>query len=71
MTTLLLNVRPPANRVDVVPDLTQTLLSGSKFADAGYTVIYDKEEVNFYNSNTIHIQEDSVLQRYSCPRTGV
>eukprot|EP00804_Cyclotella_cryptica_P023186 CCRYP_000381-RA/>CCRYP_000381-RA protein AED:0.13 eAED:0.11 QI:0/0/0/1/0.33/0.25/4/0/1130 len=34
-TTLLLNLCPPANQVDIVPGLTQTLLSGSKLADAG------------------------------------
>ena len=32
-STLHLQVRAPANIVDVVPNLTQTLLSGSKFAD--------------------------------------
>ena len=31
---LMLDVRAPANQVDIVPNLTQTLLSGSKFADA-------------------------------------
>eukprot|EP00804_Cyclotella_cryptica_P021358 CCRYP_001594-RA/>CCRYP_001594-RA protein AED:0.64 eAED:0.32 QI:0/0/0/0.6/1/1/5/0/975 len=36
---LLLNVRPPANTVDIVPNLHQTLLSGSKFADADYTAV--------------------------------
>eukprot|EP00804_Cyclotella_cryptica_P029542 CCRYP_020578-RA/>CCRYP_020578-RA protein AED:0.38 eAED:0.35 QI:0/0/0/0.66/0/0/3/0/585 len=63
-TTLLLNICPPANRVDIIPGLKQTLLSSSKFADAGYTAIYNKEEGNFYNSHTIHIQENSVLQGY-------
>eukprot|EP00804_Cyclotella_cryptica_P001037 CCRYP_008358-RA/>CCRYP_008358-RA protein AED:0.67 eAED:0.67 QI:0/0/0/0.5/1/1/2/0/762 len=70
-TTLLLNLRPPANQVDIVPGLTQTLLSGSKLADAGYTAIYDKNEVNFYNSHTIHVQEKSVLRGYRCPHTGL
>eukprot|EP00804_Cyclotella_cryptica_P027941 CCRYP_003831-RA/>CCRYP_003831-RA protein AED:0.45 eAED:0.45 QI:0/0/0/1/0/0/2/0/230 len=37
ISQLLLNVRAPANQVDIVPNLKQTLLSGSKFADAGYT----------------------------------
>ena len=27
--------------------------------------------MNFYNSNTIHIQEDSVLRGYRCPPTGL
>eukprot|EP00804_Cyclotella_cryptica_P002817 CCRYP_009355-RA/>CCRYP_009355-RA protein AED:0.29 eAED:0.33 QI:0/0/0/1/0.66/0.5/4/0/552 len=37
ISQLMLNVRAPANQVDIVPNLTQTLLSGSKFADAGVT----------------------------------
>jgi hypothetical protein len=49
ISKLLLDVRAPANQVDIVPNLTQTLLSGSKFADAGYTAVYDKDEVNFYD----------------------
>ena len=47
----LLDDSAPANKVDLVPNLTHTLLSGSKFADAGYTAIYDKDEVNFYDSD--------------------
>ena len=57
--------------VDIVPTLDQTLLSGSKFADAGYTVVYDKAEVNFYNANTIHITEKAVLMGYCCTSTGL
>ncbi len=71
LSQLLLDVRPPANQVDIVPNLTQTLLSGSKFADAGYTAVYNKDEVNFYNSNDIHIAATSILQGYRCPRTGL
>ena len=68
---LMLDVRAPANQVDIVPNLTQTLLSGSKFADAGYTAVYDKDEVNFYDSNKIHINATSILQGYRCPHTGL
>ncbi len=68
---LMLDVRAPANQVDIVPNLTQTLLSGSKFADAGYTAVYDKDEVNFYDSNKIHINAASILQGYRCPHTGL
>eukprot|EP00804_Cyclotella_cryptica_P023928 CCRYP_010044-RA/>CCRYP_010044-RA protein AED:0.06 eAED:0.07 QI:0/0/0/1/1/1/3/0/1072 len=67
----MLNVHAPANQVDIVPYLTQTLLSGSKFADAGYTAVYDKNEVNFYDSNKIHINATSILQGYRCPHTGL
>ena len=55
--------------MDVVPNLDQTLISGSKFADAGYTKVYDQQEVNFYESNKIKISAKSVLQGYRCPRT--
>eukprot|EP00804_Cyclotella_cryptica_P008973 CCRYP_012065-RA/>CCRYP_012065-RA protein AED:0.48 eAED:0.43 QI:0/-1/0/1/-1/1/1/0/178 len=68
---LLLNVRTPANTVDIVPNLHQTLLSGSKFADANYTAVYDKHKVNFYDSDTINISERAVLTGYQCPCTGL
>eukprot|EP00804_Cyclotella_cryptica_P003874 CCRYP_015759-RA/>CCRYP_015759-RA protein AED:0.31 eAED:0.31 QI:0/0/0/1/0/0/3/0/812 len=71
ISQLMLNVRAPANQVDIVPTLTQTLLSGSKFADAGYTAVYDKDEVNFYDSNKIHVNATSILQGYRCPHTGL
>eukprot|EP00804_Cyclotella_cryptica_P006238 CCRYP_010107-RA/>CCRYP_010107-RA protein AED:0.28 eAED:0.28 QI:0/-1/0/1/-1/1/1/0/563 len=71
ISQLMLNVRAPANQVDIVPNLTQTLLSGSKFADAGYTAVYDKDEVNFYDSNKIHANATSILQGYRCPHTGL
>ena len=71
LSQLLLDVRAPANQVDIVPNLTQTLLSGSKFADAGYTAIYNKDEVNFYDSDKIHIMATSILQGYRCPCTGL
>ena len=71
ISKLLLDVRAPANEVDIVPGLEQTFLSGSKFADAGYTAVYDQDEVNFYNSDTIQIDEASVLRGYRCPRTGL
>ena len=71
LAQLQLNVRAPANQVDLVPNLTYTLLSGSKFADAGYTAIYDKDEFNFYDSDKIHINAASILQGYRCPRTGL
>jgi hypothetical protein len=61
VATLQINVRAPANRVDIVPTLTQTLLSGSKFADAGYTAVYVPKDVNFYDTGKIKITEQAVL----------
>ena len=37
--SLLINVRAPANEVDIVPGIQQTLLSTGKFANAGYTAV--------------------------------
>ena len=68
---LLLNVRSPADEVHIVPGLQQTLLSGSKFADAGYEAVYDEHEVNFYNKGEIKIDAHAVIRGYRCPRTGL
>lgn len=68
---LHLYVRSPANTVDIVPNLHQTLLSGIKFADTNYTAVYSKDKVNLYDSNTINITETAVLKRYCCLRTGL
>eukprot|EP00804_Cyclotella_cryptica_P015207 CCRYP_000733-RA/>CCRYP_000733-RA protein AED:0.43 eAED:0.26 QI:0/0/0/1/1/1/3/0/840 len=68
---LLHNVQTPVNMVDIVPSLGQTLLSGRKFADAGYTAVYDKAEVIFYDTNTIHITKKMVLTGYRCTHTGL
>jgi hypothetical protein len=71
VTTLLINTRQPANLVNILPHLTQTLLSGSKFTDTSYTAVYNSKEVHFYDSSSIHIPEDSVLRGYRCPHTGL
>jgi hypothetical protein len=68
---LMLDVRSPADQVDIVPNLSHTLLSGSKFADARYTAGYNKDEVNFYDSHKIHIKATAIFQGYRCPHTGL
>jgi hypothetical protein len=62
---LLHDVRAPAQDVNIVPSLVgNSLLSTSKFAEAGYTAIYDKDKVNFYNARTtkIMVSADTVLR---------
>jgi hypothetical protein len=57
-------VREPALSVNIVPALVEnSLLSTNKFAEAGYTVIYDKDEVNFDNARTkkITVLEEAIL----------
>ncbi len=66
---LLHNVREPARSVNIVPALVEnSLLSTNKFAEAGYTVIYDKDEVNFYNTRTtkITVSEEAILTGWQC-----
>jgi hypothetical protein len=56
---------------EILPTLTNnSLMSTSKFVDAGYTVVYDDKEVNYYKKATIKIilSEDAVLQGWRCPR---
>jgi hypothetical protein len=53
---LLHNMHEPACSVNIIPALVEnSLLSTIKFAEAGYTVIYDKDEVNFYDARTMKI----------------
>jgi hypothetical protein len=66
---LLHNVREPACSVNIVPALVENFrLSTNKFAEAGYTVIYDKDEVNFYNARTrkITVSEEAILTGWRC-----
>ena len=63
-------VREPARTVDIVPGIAdQSLLSGEKFAKAGYVFICDDEEVNIYDGRTIKISvsEEAVLKGWRCP----
>jgi hypothetical protein len=67
---LLHDVQEPAQSANIVPTLANnSLISTSKFVDAGYTVVYDDKEVNYYKKATtkIVVSEDTVLQGWKCP----
>jgi hypothetical protein len=67
---LLHNIWEPAQSANIVPTLANnSLVSTSKFVDAGYTVIYKDKEVNYYKKATtkIIVLEDAVLQGWQCP----
>ncbi len=67
---LLHNVQEPAQKANIVPTLANnSLISTSKFVDAGYTIIYDDKEVNYYKKATTKITmlEDAVLRGWQCP----
>jgi hypothetical protein len=67
---LLHNVQEPAQSANIFPTLANnSLISTSKFVDAGYTIVYDSKEVNYYEKATtkIIVSEDAVLQDWQCP----
>jgi hypothetical protein len=67
---LLHNVREPACSVNIIPALVEnSLLNTNKFSKAGYTIIYDKDEVNFYDARTMKtmILEEAILTGWQCP----
>ena len=64
-------VRDPAWSVDMVYALAdQSLLSGNKFAQAGYVKICDNQEVNIYDGRTakIIVSEKAVLKGWFFPK---
>jgi hypothetical protein len=67
---LLHYVREPARSANIVPTLANnSFISTSKFVDAGYTVLYNNKEFNYYKKaiTKISMLEDAVLQGWRCP----
>ena len=58
-------VREPTRTCDIVPGITEDLLiSTRKFADAGYVILFDGEEVNIYDAsnNGITITKRTIIR---------
>ncbi len=67
-------VRALAQELHITPGVTKnSLLSTSKFADANYITIFDKEAVNLYDANdtTITVTRGAILRGFKCPMTGM
>jgi hypothetical protein len=67
-------VQEPASEVHITPNITSnSLMSTSKFADADYITIFDKDEVNIYNSNDVKITvtRGAILRGWRCLTTGM
>jgi hypothetical protein len=67
-------VRAPAQELHITPGVTEnSLLSISKFANANYITIFDKEAVNIYDANntTITVTRGAMLCGFKCPMTGM
>ena len=62
-------LREPATEVDIVPGLTNTLLSTGNLVEGGYFAVYGQNEVNIYDGSKakIIITEEAVLKGYRCP----
>ncbi len=61
---LLHNILVPAQSANTIPTLTNnSLISTRKFVDAGYTIVYEDKEFNYYEKATtkIIVSEDVVL----------
>ena len=68
------DVREPARTVDMVPSLTNNfLLSGGKFAQAGYVSVCNDKEVNLYDVRTvkINVSDEAVLKGWRCPKANL
>ncbi len=64
------NLQESARSVNIFPSLVgNSLLSTAKIIEAGYTVIYEDKEDNFYNTTTtkIMVSEDTILKGWQYP----
>ena len=71
---LLHNIREPTHNINIVPSLVGILLlSTSKFVEASYTTICNKDAVNYYGARTtkIMILADTVLKGWQCPHMNL
>lgn len=57
------NLQDPAQDVNIVPGMKNTLISASKFANAKYVTVFTKDKVKIYDANTteIKISEEASL----------
>jgi hypothetical protein len=59
------DVHHPAKDIHIIPGIERnSLLSISKFVDAHYITIFDKDEINIYNANitTIIVSHCAIIQ---------
>ena len=66
---LMHELREPATEVDIVPGITNALLSTVKLEEVGCFAVYDENEVNIYDGKKVKIiiTEEAVLKGYRCP----
>ena len=65
-------LRAPARDVHIVPSIERdSLLSISKFVDANYIALFDKDEVKIFDANNteITVSRAAILRGWRCPDT--
>ena len=70
---LATNVRAQAREVHITPGITKTsLMSAAKFADAGYTTIFDGNQVNIYDQHNtvITFSRTAIIRGWREPGTN-
>jgi hypothetical protein len=67
------NLRDAALEMNIIPGLIKPLLSVSKLADAGYTTVFDKNQVSVYDasSTSIIVSRPPVLTAPRCKQSGL
>jgi len=66
------SLRAPARDILIVPSIKRdSLLSVSKFVDANYIAIFDKDEVKIFDANNteITVSRAAILRGWRCPDT--
>ena len=64
------NLRDPAREVQIVPAMSETLLSVGQFADAGYVTVFDDQSVKIFDG-TIGLTKDAVIRGWRDPASGL
>ena len=66
-------LRDGALEMNIIPGLHKPLLSVSKFADAGYTTIFDKNQASVYDASTttIIVSKPPMLIAPRCEQSGL
>ncbi len=70
LDTLQHSLRAPARDVHIIPSIKRdSLLSVSKFVDANYIAIFDKDEVKIFDANNteVTVSRVAILRGWRCP----
>ena len=66
-------LRPASREVNIVPGITNSLLSTSKLADDNYITIFDKDKVEIFDATNTKVitTRGAIIRGFRCPITGL